>query len=148
MLRIVSNTRTSLIDTILWNPEVEEAHEDNSILLRHEHEGFEFTGPSSGISLLSNNGLQWILEKTEDEESVATLREFAEEITSHFAMPTAEDEGLEILRAMKPLLNPLPNPAIAREYVQGECRSEMDWNRELTLDDSIFRCPPEVLSHV
>lgn len=112
------DANTSLIDTILWSPVMERHHEDNSILVRHDNEGFEFTGPSSGISLLSNNGLRWILKKTEDEESVATLREFAEEITSHFAMPTKNDESVRIASVLRGLLNPLPSPAVAAQYIK------------------------------
>lgn len=86
-------------------------------------DGDEYTGPSSGLAVISDVGLEWIRAHTAGVEDAdadglcATIDEIRTVLMSHLRQPKCVPPGALALHTSLTALTPLPPPATVRRYV-------------------------------
>lgn len=105
-----------LVDEILWSSNTANTFRDESSGLMIGEHGQEYAGSSCGMLLLSDPGLQWILQTTEDNVSLERLREMVNNILLQLKLPTrGSAEGLGI--RPNRLKSNLPDISTAKKYI-------------------------------
>lgn len=87
----------SLLDRILDGDDLECLHDANPSLWVRMGDGDEYTGPSSGISTVSDLGLNWVRDKVPDSHLLCdTIQDIRNGILSHIRQPKCIPQNLPL----------------------------------------------------
>ncbi|KXH45058.1 hypothetical protein CSIM01_01187 [Colletotrichum simmondsii] len=108
----------SLLDKILDGDEDLESLKDASpALWGRTTDGDEYTGPSSGISTISDLGLNWIREKVPDSDLLCeTIQDIRNAILSHIRQPKCITQDLPLALSTPHQILDIPRPQLL-EYI-------------------------------
>ena len=81
-------------------------------------------GSSSEMAIFSDFALDWILECTADPNGVSTLRTIVQQMGTKFSFSDKHPSGLSFCPHKDRPLWPLPDPELARTYIDGMSFSE------------------------
>jgi hypothetical protein len=76
------------------------------------------------MAIFSDPALDWILECTSDPGGVSTLRTIGQQMGTKFTFSEKQPSGLSFRPSKDRPLWPLPDPGLARTYIDGMLRSE------------------------
>ncbi|KAG4433722.1 hypothetical protein IFR05_010803 [Cadophora sp. M221] len=107
-----------LLDRILsGDPESSQGDNNAAVWIRTD-DGDEYTGPSSGISLLSRSGLTWVQNTFSGTEDICeTLKAVAREVANHLQMPKCIVEKPWTATHMNAPRTPIPSEEVVWAYV-------------------------------
>lgn len=109
----------NLLDQILSGQPVSPPVENNAAVWIRTQDGDEYTGPSSGISLLSNPGLTWIENTFSETKDVCyILKGVTLDVASHLQMSKCTPPKPWALINMDKAPKPFPSEEVAWTYVE------------------------------
>ena len=76
------------------------------------------------MAIFSDPALDWILESTSDPEGISVLRAMGQQMGTKFTFNEKQPSGLGLCPSKDRPLWPLPDPELARTYIDGTLRSK------------------------
>lgn len=108
----------SLLDRILEGDDVECAKDRNPAVWMRASDGDEYTGPSSGISTISDPGLNWVRQNVADSQVLCeTIQDIRNGVLNHLRQPKCIPKLLSLALATPCGPKETPNPLLLR-YVE------------------------------
>ncbi|KAH9220912.1 fungal-specific transcription factor domain-containing protein [Leptodontidium sp. 2 PMI_412] len=107
-----------LLDRILSGDPESSQDDNNAAVWIRTDDGDEYTGPSSGISLLSHSGLTWVQNTFSGTEDICeTLKTVAREVANHLQMPKCIVAKPWAATHMNAPRRPIPSEEVVWTYV-------------------------------
>lgn len=108
----------TLLDKILSGHNSDCLKDCNAAVWMRVGDGDEYTGPSSGISTISDLGLKWIQNNLQSPAILCdSVQDIRNSILSHLRKPKCIPPGPWPSPETHTIMKPLPSPEIARKYV-------------------------------
>ncbi|KPM44101.1 hypothetical protein AK830_g2484 [Neonectria ditissima] len=106
-----------LLDSILEGHDLECLKDTNQALWMRVSDGDEYTGPSSGISAISDTGLNWLRQNVADSAVLCeTVQDIRNAVFNHLRHPKCMPQGVA-LAPLAPFSHTEITPSATRRYV-------------------------------